>query len=87
MLFLKQPLILSFICHKSATTRQNDSNKVSNLQLKSDLCNCVKTVTMKDTTPSQQPYKRSTAILGHPMVVNATVLLLYMLQLNSSLTL
>ena len=42
MLFLKQSLILACICHKSATTCQVDSNKVSNSKLKLDLCNCVK---------------------------------------------
>ena len=42
MLFLKQPLILPFIRHKSETNCQNDSNTVSNSKLKPDLCNCVK---------------------------------------------
>ena len=42
VLFLKQPLILPFLCHKSATTCKIGSNKVSNSKLKSDLCNCVK---------------------------------------------
>ena len=41
MLFLKQPHILPFLCHKSATTDQIDSNKVSNSKLKLDLCNYV----------------------------------------------
>ena len=34
MLFLKQSLTLPFICHKSATVRQIDSNEVSNSMLK-----------------------------------------------------
>ena len=38
MLSLKQPLILPFLRHKSATTCQIDSNKVSNSKLKLDLC-------------------------------------------------
>ena len=42
MLFLKQPLILPFICHKSPTTFQIHSNKVSSSKLKPDLCHCVK---------------------------------------------
>ena len=43
MQFLKQPLILTFFRHKSATTCQIDSSKVSNSQLDFDLCNCAKT--------------------------------------------
>ena len=42
MLFVKQTLILPFLRHKSATTCQIDSNKVSNCKLKFYLCNCVK---------------------------------------------
>ena len=42
MLFLKQPLILPFLCHKSATICKIDSNDVSSSKLKSDLCSCVK---------------------------------------------
>ena len=34
MIFLKQSLILLFLCHKSATTYQTDSNKVSNANMK-----------------------------------------------------
>ena len=37
VLFLKQPVILPFLCHESATTGQSDSNKVSNSKLKLDL--------------------------------------------------
>ena len=66
MLFLKQPFILPFFCHKSATAFQIDSNKVSNSKLKLDLCNCVKIKTIESTAPPQQPYKRSTIFLGHP---------------------
>ena len=53
MLFLKQPLILPFLCHKSATTCQIDSNKVSNSKLKLDLCNCVKIEIIEPTAPTQ----------------------------------
>ena len=42
MLFLKQPLILPLLCHKSVSTCQIDSNIVSNSNLKPDLCDCVK---------------------------------------------
>ena len=42
MLVLKQPLIFPFLCNKSATNCQIDSNEVSKFKLKSDLCNCVK---------------------------------------------
>ena len=53
MLFLMQPLILPFLCHKSATTFQIDSNKVSNSKLKPDLCNCVKIEIIDSTAPPQ----------------------------------
>ena len=66
MLFLKQPL-LPFFCHKSATTCQIDSNKVANPKLKPDLCNCVKSEMINSTAPPQQPHKRGTIILGHPV--------------------
>ena len=42
VLFLKQPIILSFLLHKSAAAFQIDSSKVSNFKLKQDPCNCVK---------------------------------------------
>ena len=42
MLLLKKPLSLIFLSHKSATTCQTGSNKVSNSKRKLDLCNCVK---------------------------------------------
>ena len=60
MLFLKQPLILPFLCHKSATTCQIDSNKVSSSKLESDLCYCFKTGIIESTTPPQQSHKRGT---------------------------
>ena len=53
MLFLKQPFTSPFLCHKTATTRQIDSNKVSNSTLKLDLRNCVKTEIIESTAPSQ----------------------------------
>ena len=53
VLFLKQPLISPFLDHKSATTCQIDSYKVSNSKLKPDLCNCVKSEIIEFTTPSE----------------------------------
>ena len=53
MLFLKQPLILPFLCHKSATTCQIDSYKVSNSKLKPDLCNCEENEIIESTNPPQ----------------------------------
>ena len=58
--FLKQPRILPFLCHKSATTCHIDSYKVSNSKLKPDLSSCVKTEMIEPTTPPQQPYKQGT---------------------------
>ena len=43
MLFLKQALILPFLCNKSATACQIDSYKILNSKLKLDLRNSVKT--------------------------------------------
>ena len=70
MLFLKQLLILPFLSHKSATTDQIDSYQVSNSKLKLDLCSCVKIVMIEPTAPPQQPYKRGTIILGHPLFLH-----------------
>ena len=53
MLFLKQPLILPFLCHKSATAYQIDSKKASNSKLKLDLCNCIKTEITVYAAPPQ----------------------------------
>ena len=53
MLFLKQSFILPSLDHKSATTCQIDLYKVSNSNLKSDLCNCVKIEIMESTAPPQ----------------------------------
>ena len=64
MLFLRQPLISPFLSHKSATTRQIDSRKVSNSKLKHDVCNCVKTEITEPTAPPQYSHKRCTNILG-----------------------
>ena len=58
MLCLKQPLILPFLCRKSATTSQIDSYKVLNSKLKPDLCNCLKLEMIESTAPPQQPHKR-----------------------------
>ena len=57
VLFLKQPIILPLLFHKSATTCPIDSSKVSNSKLKLDLCNCVKLEVIKSTSPPQQPNK------------------------------
>ena len=67
MLFLKQPHILPFLCHKSATTCQTDSYMVSNSKFKPHLCNCIKTEMIESIAPPQQPHKRGTIILGHPV--------------------
>ena len=69
MLFLKQRLILHFLCHKSAATCQTDSNKVSNSKLKLDLRNCVKIEIINNKAPPQQPHKRGTIFLGHPVTL------------------
>ena len=42
MLFLEQPLIFPFLCHRSAATCQIDSKKVSNHKLKTYLYKCIK---------------------------------------------
>ena len=60
MPFLKQPLILPFLCNKSVTIGQIVSNMVSNSKLKPDLCNCVKVEIIELTSPPEQPYKRGT---------------------------
>ena len=65
MLLLKQPLILPSLYHKSATTSQIDSYKISNAKLKPDRCNCVKTEITKSTAPLQQQHKGGT-IFGTP---------------------
>ena len=65
MLFLKQPLILPFLYHKSATTCQVDSYKASNSKLKPDLCNCVKTEIIESMDPPKQSRKLGT-IFGTP---------------------
>ena len=45
----RQPFILVFTCHKSATIGQIDSNKAPNAKSKPDQFNDVKTKTMKAT--------------------------------------
>ena len=60
MLFFNQSHILPFLCHKSATTCQIDSYKVSNSKLKPDLSSCVKTEMIESTVPPQQPHERGT---------------------------
>ena len=69
MLFLKQPLILSFLCHESGSTCRIDSTKISNFGLKLELCNCVKIEVIEYIAPPQQPHKRDTIFLGHPVVL------------------
>ena len=66
VLFLKQPLILSFLYHKSTTTSQIDSYEVSNSKLKLDLCICVETEMIESTAPPQQPHKRSKIFRDNP---------------------
>ena len=58
MLFLKQPLTLSFLCHESATTCQIYSYKVSNSKLEPDLSNRVKAEMIESTAPPQQPHEQ-----------------------------
>ena len=41
-MFLKQPRILAYLCHKSEVTSQIDSKRASNSKLKPNLCNCIK---------------------------------------------
>ena len=60
MLFLKHPLILPLLYHKSVTAGQIDSNKVSNSKLKLDLCNCIKTEIIESTARPQYAHKRDT---------------------------
>ena len=68
MLFLKQPLSLPFVHHKSATiTCQIDSYKFSNSKLKPGLCNYVKARIVESTAPPQQKHKRGTIFWGHPV--------------------
>ena len=67
MLFLKQPLILPFFCHKSETTCQIDLYEVSNFKLKPELCSCEKTEMIESAAPPQQPHKRGTIFWGHPV--------------------
>ena len=68
VLFLKQPLILPFLCHKSTITCQIDLYKVSNSKLKPDPFNYVKTKIVESTAPPQQPHKQGTHFLGHTVV-------------------
>ena len=51
--FLKQPLIVPFLFHKSGTTCQIDSYKVSNSKLKPDLYNSVKIKIIESAGPPQ----------------------------------
>ena len=53
MLFLKQPLILTILCHKSAVPCQIDSNKVFSCKLKLNLGNYVKTEIIESAAPPQ----------------------------------
>ena len=67
MLFLKRPLILPFLCHKSATAWQIDSNKVSNCKLKLDVCSRVKTQLLHSS------HTKGAQILGHPICIRTAV--------------
>ena len=67
MLFLKQLITLPFLYHKSATTRQINSYKVSNCKLKSYLCNNTKSEIIEFIAPPQQPRKRGKFFLGYPV--------------------
>ena len=67
VLFSKQPLMLPFLYHKSATTCQIDSNNVSNSKLKRELWSCIKSEIIESKAPPQQPHIRGTGIMGHPV--------------------
>ena len=67
MLFLEQPLTLTFLSHKSATTCQIDSYEVSNSKLKPDLCSSVEIKIIESAALSQQPCKWGTIFLGHSL--------------------
>ena len=58
MLPLKQQFILALLCHKSTTTCQIDSNKISNSKSEPDLCNCIKWETIEATAPPQLARKQ-----------------------------
>ena len=84
MLFLRQLLILPVLCHKSATTFQIDSCKVSNSMLMPDLSSCIKSEMIESAAPSQQPHKQGT-FSGHladklflPGKQNSDVMMLWM---------
>ena len=62
LLFSKQPLTLPSLCHKSVTTSQTDSYKVSNSTVKPNLCNCIKSKMTQSTEPPQQPHKQGTIL-------------------------
>ena len=70
MLSLKQSLISSFLCHRSATTCQFDLNMVSYTKLQLDLCNCVKAEIIESTAPPQQPHKLCTIFFIHSMKIS-----------------
>ena len=73
MLFLKEPLILPFLRHKSATACQIDSNKVSYSKLKPDLCNCLEIELIESIAPPQQPHKRGTIFFGTACTANSMI--------------
>ena len=64
MLFLKQLLMLPFLCHKSATTCQIDSYKVSNSKLTPDLCHCLKHKMIESKAAVQKGHN----FLGKPVL-------------------
>ena len=64
VLFLKQPVILPFLCHKSATTCQIESCKVSHSKLKPDLCSCVKAEITERMAQYRSSHTNGTQFLG-----------------------
>ena len=62
---MKQPFILPFSSHASATTCQIDSHKVLNSSYKSHAMQLCKIVTIKDVAPPQKPNKQGATFLGH----------------------
>ena len=67
-LVLTQPMILTFLLHKSATTDQIYSNSMSTFKLMSHLLKILKNGKIGLMAAPQQPLKQRTCFLGHPVV-------------------
>ena len=64
MPLLQQPYTFYFFYHKSATSYQIISKKVSISMVKPDLCNRVRIETIDTIAPPQQPHKLGTSFWG-----------------------